>query len=91
MLEYSHVMPSRLQLSHSGNVSGHLTLRRLQLRHPFLDLVCPFRGMARPLVRGRGLLAVKVFSDDDSAGDGGSRLSFAGSMPADSGGLLVAG
>jgi hypothetical protein len=42
---YWHSRPMRVQLEHSGNVSWHLTFRRLQLRQPRRDLVCPFLGM----------------------------------------------
>lgn len=36
---YSQLIPNRLQLKHSGMFSGHLILRRLQLKQPFRDLV----------------------------------------------------
>jgi len=42
---YSQVRPFRLQLAHSGSVSGHFTLRLLQLKQPFRDFLWPFLGM----------------------------------------------
>jgi hypothetical protein len=42
---YSQTRPMRVQLEHSGSVSGHLTFLRLQLKQPRRDLVWPFRGI----------------------------------------------
>lgn len=36
---YSQIRPMRVQLSHSGSFSEHLTLRRLQVKQPRRDLV----------------------------------------------------
>jgi hypothetical protein len=54
-------MPRRMQFSHSGNVSGHFTLRLLQLMQPFLDFVWPFRGPALP----RTVPTTKLVSGDE--------------------------
>ena len=53
----------RRQCPHSGRVSWHFTLRRLQFRQPLRDLVCPFRGMGRRLGLGR----VAVDEDENEA------------------------
>lgn len=58
---YRQTNPIRLQPRHSGIVSEHLTLRRLQLKQPRRDLLKPFPGTGFFFLLRSDGLSISVF------------------------------
>jgi hypothetical protein len=77
---YSHCSPALVQWPHSGCHSLHLILRRLQLKQPRRDLVCPFRGMG---LRGCGGALSQVELPSGESLDDVSMLLLVGSRDRD--------